>query len=1012
VDETDVQKKDVPRQRTSSSLTEITEEQLQSTVLRILHSTLEKPSESRMYLPQTGEELKSNPSTSIRDVVSNALMEVIVQISKGNNPFKDLIQGNSDAADTSSINSLSPSPSPSHGCPIPTLPVKRVDASNDGPMNLALNYLMDCYNRVGVEERNQPKRSSIPPLSDALTEVRAQLVHFTTLLLKGYIIPNEELYKFGRSPLLTPILQQTLPRGFLTELVTRTHTNDKLFSSVFSPLLQGLYRMMQNASIVGEEHRMPIQTLFELADIRCGSRPICTLITKQVQFMLEPCTPAQGREIVRTSFLGPFLSVSVFAEDEPKVAEKFFSGNSSSDKSLNHTLQLELENTRNLQHRIFHYLLANPESRDACLNYLAKVLKYNEKRSQLQMEERSLAGDGFMLNLLSVLQMLSLKIKLDKMDFLYPFHPETLISVANDTRLKYTSQDVATWLQGLESVHQFQSPNFSTICWFLTLHCHHLSLLPALQKYQRRIRAIRDLQKLLDETVAAEAQWRNTPFAHRNKQFIKRWKQQLKKLNKSKACADAGLLDKNLIRRALIFYTSVAQFLLSLMTNTPPGSPMPCLPLPPTTPEAFSALPEWYVEDIAEFLLFALPYFPTVITENMEDSLITWLLVTICSSNLIKNPYLVAKLVEVVFVIIPTFQPRCEMLYDRFMSHEISRTVLPSALMKFYTDVETTGSSSEFYDKFSIRYHISLIIKGMWNSAIHRQTLINESKSGKQFVKFVNMLMNDTTFLLDESLESLKRIHEVQELISDDDRWSKMSSEQQQSRMRQLTADERQCRSYLTLARETVDMFHYLTVDIKEPFLRPELVDRLASMLNFNLQQLCGPKCKNLKVRNPDKYGWEPRRLLSQLVDIYLHLDCDQFAAALAGDERSFRKELFDDAAARLERLSIKTPVEIERFKALAAKAYRVLLDNQKTDDWMSDAPDEFKDPLMDTLMTDPVLLPSGQVMDRSVIMRHLLNSSTDPFNRQPLTEDMLQPVNELKERIRIWKSEKTRSAN
>lgn len=114
----------------------------------------------------------------------------------------------------------------------------------------------------------------------------------------------------------------------------------------------------------------------------------------------------------------------------------------------------------------------------------------------------------------------------------------------------------------------------------------------------------------------------------------------------------------------------------------------------------------------------------------------------------------------------------------------------------------------------------------MWSSPIHRQALINESKSGIQFVKFVNMLMNDTTFLLDESLESLKRIHEVQELISDDDTWSKLSSEQQQSRMRQLSSDERQCRSYLTLARETVDMFHYLTVDIKEPFLKPELVDR------------------------------------------------------------------------------------------------------------------------------------------------------------------------------------------
>lgn len=61
------------------------------------------------------------------------------------------------------------------------------------------------------------------------------------------------------------------------------------------------------------------------------------------------------------------------------------------------------------------------------------------------------------------------------------------------------------------------------------------------------------------------------------------------------------------MRRALIFYTSVAQYLLSLMTNTPPGHTLPGLPLPPTIPEAFSALPEWYIEDIAEFLLFALP---------------------------------------------------------------------------------------------------------------------------------------------------------------------------------------------------------------------------------------------------------------------------------------------------------------------------------------------------------------------------------------------------------------------
>lgn len=56
-------------------------------------------------------------------------------------------------------------------------------------------------------------------------------------------------------------------------------------------------------------------------------------------------------------------------------------------------------------------------------------------------------------------------------------------------------------------------------------------------------------------------------------------------------------------------------------------------------------------------------------------------------------------------------------------------------------------------------------------------------------------------------------------------------------------------------------------------------------MLNFNLQQLCGSKCKNLKVKNPEKYGWEPKKLLNFLTDIYLHLDCPEFCEAIANDE-------------------------------------------------------------------------------------------------------------------------------
>lgn len=282
------------------------------------------------------------------------------------------------------------------------------------------------------------------------------------------------------------------------------------------------------------------------------------------------------------------------------------------------------------------------------------------------------------------------------------------------------------FVSGNSPGHKWDEATFHTKCWHLTLYCHHLALVPACNKYHRRVRASRDLQKLLDETTASQPQWRDTPFASRYKNSIKRWKQQIKKLNRSKACADAGLLDRNLMRRTMTFYNTVAEAMLALLTNRQPGTgfTVPTLPLPSTAPILFSALPEWYIEDIVEVLLFALQYCPIIISEYVDDPLVSWLLVIICSAHYIKNPYLVARLIEVLFAIHPAINIKTERLHERILSHPISETHLASSLMKFYTDVETTGSSSEFYDKFSIRYHISLILQVSHKIYQHYQIVI------------------------------------------------------------------------------------------------------------------------------------------------------------------------------------------------------------------------------------------------------------------------------------------------
>ena len=43
-------------------------------------------------------------------------------------------------------------------------------------------------------------------------------------------------------------------------------------------------------------------------------------------------------------------------------------------------------------------------------------------------------------------------------------------------------------------------------------------------------------------------------------------------------------------------------------------------------------------------------------------------------------------------------------------------------------DVETTGSSNDFHDKVSMWYHITIIMKSLWEDVSHRQATMTESR--------------------------------------------------------------------------------------------------------------------------------------------------------------------------------------------------------------------------------------------------------------------------------------------
>lgn len=1002
-------RQDAKRRRDASIGSEATDEQMINSICRIFQVSYREKTTATIHLPEILEAVEKE-EVDMKDVINQTTMDVLFKIKKSDtNPVLNLKPVTPDVSPLKHYGSSPMGASPmmmtpeqprrEFTCKLQPVKCKEMDM---------INYLVDSYERVAGEERMAPKRASVPPMSDMLSSVRNQCVCHTSLVLQGGL--TQPRSQAEMSLLLPYLLSHNLPRGFLSELIYTTHRDPDSFRKVFVPVLESLQRHVLTLSLDSDDYRDVLSTLSELVEVKCGSvRPICNLMVKLSNWLPDVFSQASGMEVAKLSFLGPFFALSVFAEDNTKVVEKHFSGHQSSPENVrlvHQSLQHRLQYLREELYKILHCVLVNAETREAAMTYISTALERNSKKSQIVVNETFVAGEGFMLNLLSVLQKLSLKISLDKVDQYYMFHPQCRVAYKSEARLKMSSQEADEFTENLrkEPDSPWQEPKFPTECFTMTVFCHHLSILPAIRKHQRCLRAIRELSRIVEEMENSEALWRHLPQSSRNREIMKKYKSQYQRLQKSKLCAEAAIMDESMLRRCLQFYSLFSDYMLRVADPVNKGQ---VLPLPVEVNKVFAAFPEYYLEDIAEFTLFVAQAMPNVLEDPATDKVIQLLIVFTCSAHYSNNPYLVAKLVEVMFYFNPNVQPRMEKIHERLLLHDLSREFLAAALMQFYTEIEQTGSSNEFYDKFSIRYHISIIFKSMWAIPSHQLKMIEEANKGKQFVKFVNMLMNDTTFLLDESLDCLKRIHEVQDDMANSEEWSKKTAEQQRNLQQQLSTDEKQCRSYLTLATETVDMFHYLTDKIQKPFLIPELVDRLAAMLNFNLQQLCGSKCKNLKVKNPEKYGWEPKKLLNSLTDIYLHLDCPKFCEAIANDERSYKKELFDDAIVRMRRACIKTETEIEKFKSIQDKVEEIVIQKAREEKDYGEIPDEFRDALMDTLMKDPVQLPSGNVVDRHVIVRHLLNSQTDPFNRQPLTEDGLIPRADLKEKIVAWIKEK-----
>lgn len=925
-------------------------------------------------------------------------------------------------------------------------------------------YLVQCYRRAQEELRRLPSmkdKALISKMEEIVKHARQLSVSYSRIVLGNpdmFPQPAEQ-----KSPLLDLFLSEasadfaafggssvpviTTPPGFLDDFF-RDFEEDSL-DPILNQLYEDLKLTTREVASPLQDFQKPLRALKKLIDI-----PVCAKYLVNHPSWICKGNVVDGRLIEIESILGPFFHVSalpdVFTREEHDVGHQCFSQaetrRQADLQSTFTTIKTVMHQLYEGLHNVLYHLLKNSNTREKVLEYLAEVIEKNAARAGININPLKCASTGMFVNLSAVMLKLcepfleDLK-KLTLIDPNYILHSSRL-DFQSLTALHASSEEIAAWVDRgnysrTESFRQFQQQreqeerrvlrsqgatssgsnhasdsvisnsirksssdekqtrySFVTECFFMTARILNLGLLRALSDYKS---LMHDLSRSKDALATLEAQ-RGAGASPQLEQEIANAKTEIDRLSQKRLCYEAQILrDVPVLQQALSFY----RLMLILLVNLVGGFK---IPLPAECPMEFASMPEHFVDDAMELLLIT-SRVPRCLDGVVLDVFMNFIIMFMASPLYVKNPYLRAKMVEVLNAWMPE-KSKLPAMASLFEGHQLAQEYLVFNLLKLFVDIEFTGSHTQFYDKFNIRHNIAELLEYLWQVPSHHNAWIKVAKMHEKgvYLNFLNFLINDSIFLLDESLNMIPELKTLEAEMANSAEWEQRPPQERQERARLLQQHQNIVRIDMTLANEDVGMLAYTSSIITAPFLLPELVERVANMLNYFLLQLVGPQRKTLTLKDPEKYEFRPKKLLKQIVEIYVHLARgdkeNAFPLAISRDGRSYNDELFSAAAEVLQKIGEDARL-IQDFVDLGAKAKAAANDAMDTEAMLGDIPDEFLDPIQCTLMMDPVILPSSRTtVDRATIQRHLLSDPTDPFNRSHLTSEMLIPDIELKAKI------------
>ncbi|KAL7684336.1 putative U box domain, Zinc finger, RING/FYVE/PHD-type, ubiquitin conjugation factor E4, core [Plasmopara halstedii] len=870
----------------------------------------------------------------------------------------------------------------------------------------AVAYLEQVFYRC--QDEKQKLQSSFLRLSpdtkkffcDCLDSIHDMCINYSATALTDPDIFPFEVGTINVDALekIVRVQANALTSEFVDGVVTVLEENDAtqvIFAPIFQKLLAELFMINPPSLMSNFYENMYIVTVL------CRNKALATVFSQIPGFLLTPGPPMTGRRLQDATALGLLLRFS--CNQDPAITQMFTNITKRTKNDVDNSIlaiRNKLDNVQATVSDIVTLLLkAGGCAREQVLAWMEQAMQVNAERAKENPDVNITSTNGMFVNLTMVLLKLcgpflapnSNKAKLIKTEYLMMQNP---LFPFDETRLLGTGTDTASSQQDDRQILNIADFNFITRCYFISARALHLGPVGMMGQYMRLLRQLSYFQSRMDAPDADS-----------------RLKAHFDQLAAAKMIMDAELLHPDflheIIRFALLTSAVVSSICTGLNVFDLNSISLP-LPSPDVeTNRVLKYVPEHLVDDLCSVLKFVARLQPKALNLFELDGLLKMILIFLSSPSYVHSPHLRAKMSEVLFYIFLPSDASDEREtagtafgMELLRSNVLAQRHLAPCLLALYGDVEQTG----FYEKLEHRYNIACLLKYLWKIDGHKSAFFTIAEDRENFVKFAHGLMNHINSLVTDALIALPEIKLLQEEMQNIAQWMALDESVREQKQSLLSDKERTVISSLQLANETIHMMSYLTSEIQAPFVQmPELEDRLVSMLTSVIVKLAGPRGIELKVNNPEQYKFRPKVMLKEIVETLLHFaHYPSFLQAVATNGY-YDGPVFRKCAQIVARTQLLEPNDVQKFETFVGDLAKAAEGAASLEEVLGDIPDEFLDPLVFTLMKDPVLLPSGYTMDRSCITQHLMNDQSDPFTRVPLTMDQLQSNTELKAKIESW---------